>query len=180
VSTESLTNSVLVSIKGKVAKEEGVRRRVLVVAILLSTALSTFLWCGIVTGSGEVDIGFTAINECTLLGLESCGSIGRVDELDVSETLGATSGLVADDTSTRDLSELLELTVQPLVINVPAQVTNEQVLGSSILTILSLGLLCGSSRLLVCFALLGWRFGLALVRVAGVRSGLFFLIAGIG
>jgi len=161
--TEGLTNSILVSIEGKVAKEEGIRRRVLIVAILLSTALSTLPWCGIVTWSRKVNIGLTTINERTLLGLESCGGIGRVGKLNVSETLGTTSGLVADDTSARDLSEFLELTVQPLVVNVPAQVTHKQILGTSILTTLSLRLLCGSDGLLVVsLALLGWVFGLAL------------------
>jgi len=160
---EGLTNHVLVSTEGKVTKEEGIGRRVLGVAEGLSTVVGAFTRSVVVTRGGEVDVGLTTIDQRSLLGLESSGGIDGVAEIDVTETLGASSGLVGDDTSTSDLSELLELTVEPLVINVPAQVTNEQVCGS----------IGRSSSLILSLALLGRNF--SLVIIAGI-VGIFLII----
>jgi hypothetical protein len=171
---EGLTNHVLVSTEGKVTKEEGIGRRVLGVAEGLSTVVGAFTRSVVVTRGGEVDVGLTTIDQRSLLGLESSGGIDGVAEIDVTETLGASSGLVGDDTSTSDLSELLELTVEPLVINVPAQVTNEQVCGSiGRGSSLGLDLLCGSFGLILSLALLGRNF--SLVIIAGI-VGIFLII----
>jgi hypothetical protein len=156
VGTESLAEHVLVGLERDVADEKGVGLWVLGITVGLGAGVGAVLWCGVVTGSGEVNIGLATIDESTLLGLEGSGGIGGVGELNVTETLGAARLTVGDDTSAGDLTELFELAVQPLVVNVPAQVTNEQVLGSGILD-LSLGLLGGGLLLLIIgLALLGW------------------------
>lgn len=179
--TEGLTNHVLISTERKVTKEQGIRRRVGGVAELSSTVVGTLLWGIVVTRGGEVDIGLTSIDQCALLGLESSGAVGGVVEIDISEALGATSCLVRDDTSARDLSELLELTVQPLIINVPAQVTDKQVGGSGLSDSLDLRLLCGGSGVFLSLALLGWCFFLIfarVLRIVGVICVLFITAGG--
>ena len=75
VLTESLTNNVLIGIEGKVTEEEGVGRWVLGITELSSAVVSTLSWCGGITGSGEVNVGLTTINESTLLGSKSGSSI---------------------------------------------------------------------------------------------------------
>lgn len=172
VLTESLTNGVLVSIERKVTEEESVGRRVLGISKGSSTVVGALFWCSVVAGGREVNVGLTTVNESTLLGLQGSGGVSRVLELDVSETLGASTLSVGDDTGASDGTKLLEFLEQPLVVNVPAQVTNEQVLGSSVLSSSwgsSLGLLCGWLAVLFGLALLGWC-GLSLLAVT-VGSG---------
>jgi hypothetical protein len=181
VDTESLAEHVLVGLERDVTDEKGVGLWVLGVTVGLGAGVGAVLWCGVVTGSGEVNVGLATIDESTLLGLEGSGGIGRVGELNVTETLGAARLAVGDDASASDLSELLKLAVQPLVINVPAQVTNEQVLGSGILD-LSLGLLGGGLLLLIIsLALLGWGGllgALLLLGVVGVVRVLLLVAVG--
>jgi hypothetical protein len=185
VGTEGLTKSVLVNLEGDVTDEEGVGLWVLGVTVLLGTLGGTLTWSGVVTRSGEVNVGLTTVDESTLLGLESLGGVGGVGELNVTETLGAASGLVADDTSTGDLTELLKLAVQPLVINVPAQVTNEQVLGTSVLASswsLGLGLLGSWLLIIISLTLLRWSLltGLRVGVRVGVGRVLLRLLSSIG
>lgn len=178
VSTESLTKSVLVSLEGDVANEQSIRLWILGITELLSTLVGLLTWCGVVTGGGEVNIGLATINKSSLLSLESRCGISRVGELDVAETLGATRLSVADDTGTSDLSELLEFAVKPLIVNIPAQITNEQVLGTGISDLrgLFLGLLRGSWGLLLSLALLGWSLSLGCIGVIRVLLVIFTII----
>ena len=166
--TKSLTHRVLISLKRQVTQEESIGRRIGRVAKSSSTGVGTLLWCSVVAGSREINISLTTVNQRTLLGLESSSGIRRIDKLNISETLGSSSRFIADDASTRDLTELLKLTVQPLIINVPAQVTNEQVLGSGIFSSgwgLSLGLLSRWDRFFFGLALLGWSLSFLAVAV---------------
>ncbi len=172
--SESLTDHVLINIKGQVTAEESVRRWVGRVTELGSSGLSTVLWCLLGSWGREVDICWASIDILVLLGLESSGGRLRLGELNVSETTGSARLLVSDDTGAGDLSELLELTVEPLIINVPAQVADEQVLGSSIGSI-SLGLLGSSWCLILGFALLAWG-SLFLVALIRIRSGFLIII----
>jgi len=173
VGTKSLTEHILVSLEGNVADEESVRLWVLRVTERLSTLIGTLLWCGVVTGSREVNVGLTTVNESTLLGLESGSGISRVGKLDVTEPLRASRVSVADNASTSDLTELFKLAEEPLIIDIPAQVTDKQVVGSSILSTgrgLGLSLLGWGNLCIICLALLGWGSLLLLRRVfRGVR-----------
>ena len=101
-----------------------------------------------------------------LLGLSSiCGGL----ELDVTEALGAARLAVADDTAASDGTELLELTVEPVLIDVPAQAANEEVLDaiSGGGSVLGLGLLDGRLGGLLSLALLGRSLLLVAVRRVG-------------
>lgn len=139
---------------------------------MLSTAVGLVFWTIVGSWGREVDIGLATINVLILLGSKGSSSGGRAGELNVSESLGASTLTIGDDVCTGDLSELLELTVQPLVIDVPAQVTNEQVLASIVIDGLGLGLLGGCDGLVFGLALLGWSFSLSgrVIRI-GSRAG---------
>lgn len=185
VGTESLAEHILIGLERNVADEKGVGFGVLGVTVGLGAGIGTLLWRGVVTWCREVDIGLTTINQCTLLGLESGSGVGRVGKLDVSEALGAARLAVRDDTSASDLTKLLKLAVQPLVINVPAKVANEQVLGASVLSS-SLVLLDRDLLLVISLTLLGRSsllgalLFLRLIRVIGVgRSSLGLLLLGL-
>jgi hypothetical protein len=139
MSTESLANHVFVCLKGEVAKEEGIRRGITRVSKLLRTIVGAILWCCIVSWSSEVDICDSTIDLCTFLSSKSSCCIGCVGKLNISKALGASRVSVSQDASAGKLTELLKLAVQPLVIDVPAQVTYEEVLDA--LSAVDLGLL---------------------------------------
>lgn len=86
----------------------------------------------------------------------------------------ATSLTLGHDTHTGQLTKLLEFGSQPLLVDVPRQVANEEVGRGTLSWLLSLRLLLGRGGLLVSLALLG-VLGLLLlvrVRVRAVRAGL--------
>lgn len=88
---------------------------------------------------------------------------------------GASRLTVGDNTAAGELTEGLELAAEPVLVNVPGQVTNEQVGGSTLGGGLGLGLLGGSDGLLLSLALLGGDSSLFAVlglRVGGVGAGL--------
>lgn len=172
--TESLAEHILVGLEGNVADEEGVGLWVLLVTVGLGAGVGTLSWSSVVAWGGEVDVGLTTIDQSTLLGSKCLRGIGRVGEFNVTEALGAAGLAVRDDAGTGDLTELLKLAVQPLVINVPGKVTDEEVLGTSIGGSLSLDLLDGGLLLLVIgLALLGWSgllsAGLLRIGAVGIR-----------
>lgn len=184
VSTESLADDILVGLERDVTNEESVGLWVLLVTVGLGASVGAVLWCSVVAWGREVNVGLTSIDKSTLLGGQSLSGIGGVGELNVTETLGAAGVAVRDDTGAGDLTELLELAVQPLVINVPAQVTNEKVLGASVLNSVGLDLLGGGLLLIISLALLGWSsllgllsgFLLGIGRIGGIRARLGLLL----
>lgn len=94
---------------------------------------------------------------------------------------GATGLTVSDDAAASELTELGELALEPLLVNVPGQVTDEQVGGGTLGDILSLGLLSRSDGLLLGLALLGGlllSLGLGVRAVGAVRAGLGLEIGG--
>jgi hypothetical protein len=102
-----------------------------------------------------------------LLGLRGISSVG---ELDVTETLSTASLTVSDDTAANDLTEALELAAEPVLIDVPAHVTNEEVLDTLLSGgLFSLGLLDSGGSCLLSLALLGGSLlALGSRRVVGV------------
>jgi hypothetical protein len=171
VLAESLAEDVLVGLEGDVTDEKGVGLWVLGVTELGSTLGGALPWRSVVTWSREVDVGLAAIDQSTLLGGKSLGGIGSVGKLDVTETLGAARLTVRDDAGASDLTELLELAVQPLVIDVPGQVADEEVLWAILGSGLSLGLLGGGLLLVIGLALLAWLLllGRLLLGIGRVR-----------
>lgn len=81
----------------------------------------------------------------------------------------ATRLTVSHDTATSQLAELLELAAEPVLVDVPREVTNEQVGGSTLGNLSSLGLLSRGSGLLNGLALLGGLGSLLAVRFGAVR-----------
>jgi hypothetical protein len=151
--TESFSNNVLVGIKRQVTHEEGVRGRVTGITILLGTVVGAISRCGVGARGSQVDVGSTAVDLGTLLSIQGSGGIGRVGKLDISIALRTARISVSYDTGTDKLTKFLKLAVQPLVVDVPAQVANKEVLDPSVFVNLRLFGRC--SRLLFSLALLG-------------------------
>jgi hypothetical protein len=163
---ESLLDDLVGAVEGEVTKEEGVAGSRALVTELVGAVES--LVGGLLAGSGEVDIEGTAIELVSHHLLLGGGSSGSIVELDVAEALGAASLAVTDDTAADDVAEALKLAAEPVLIDVPAQAANEEVLdalggGGSLL---GLGLLDGGLGSLLSLALLGR--GLLLIAVRGV------------
>lgn len=173
--TEDLVESILSGAEGKVTNEESVALGAGGVTEGASTvlgAVSTGLGSG--AGSSVVKVDGTAIEVGTLLGVHGLNGIGSVDELNVSETAGAAGLTVGDNAATGELTELGELTLEPLLIDVPGQVTDEEVGGGTLGDLSGLGLLGDGLGLVISLALLGrlavLRVGVR-VRAVGVRVG---------
>ena len=121
---EDLLDALVGAVEGEVAEEEGVGRSAALIPVLVGARALV----GLLAGSAEVDVEATAVKLVLVhLGL-GLGSIVGAGELDVAEALGAAALAVGDDTATRDLTEALELTAEPVLINVPAQAAYEEVL----------------------------------------------------
>lgn len=169
--TEDLVESILSGGEGKVTNEESVALGAGGVTVGASTvlgAVSTGLGSG--AGSGVVKVDGTAIEVGTLLGIHGLNGIGSVDELNVSESAGAAGLTVGDNAAARELTELGELALEPLLIDVPGEVTDEEVGGGTLGDFLSLGLLGNGLGLVISLALLGRLAGLRVgVRAVGVR-----------
>ena len=170
---ECLANNVLVGIKGQVTYEESVGRRVARITILLGAIVCTILWRSVGARRREVNVGDTAIDLSTLLSIKGSGRISRVGKLDISEALRTAGLLVSHDTGADKLTKFLKLAVQPLVVDVPAQVANEEVLDSSVFV--DFGFLGRRSELLFSLALLGWLLRLLFAGV--IRATIFVAVA---
>lgn len=173
--TEDLVESILSGAEGKVTNEESVALGAGGVTEGASTvlgAVSTGLGSG--AGSSVVKVDGTAVEVGTLLGVHGLNGIGSVDELNVSESAGAAGLTVGDNAAAGELTELGELTLEPLLIDVPGQVTDEEVGGGTLGDLSGLGLLGDGLGLVISLALLGrlavLRVGLG-VRAVGVRVG---------
>lgn len=126
VLAEVAGKAVLGGVERKVAGEESGRGNALLVAVLCGTvvgAVATIL-LGL-TRRAEIDSQGTAIELDTVLGVEGLDSGIDVGKLNVGETLGATRVGVGDDTD-GDGGELLELTAEPVLVDVPGKTTDEE------------------------------------------------------
>jgi len=169
--TEDLVESILSGAEGKVTNEESVTLGAGLVAVGASTVLGTVsTGLGSLAGSSVVKVDGTAVKIGTLLGIHGLGSIDSAVELNVTESAGAAGLTVGDNADTGEFTELGELTLEPLLIDVPGQVADEEVGGGTLGSFLGLGLLGSGLRLVISLALLG---GLAVlrVRVGAVRVG---------
>jgi len=167
VLAEAVTESVLRGAEGKVTDEQSVASGASLVTERAGTVLGTVTILIVLTASGVVKVDGTAVNISTLLSGHSLGGIGSVGELNVTETTGAARVTVSHNAGASELTELAELALEPLLIDVPGQVADEKVGGGALRDILSLGLLSSGSGLLIGLALLG---GLGVLAV-GVRVG---------
>jgi hypothetical protein len=175
-------NGVLGSGERKVTDEEGRRRgsREGVVEGLLGALGLSFT---VRAGSRKVDLDRTSVDFLSSEFESFLSSLGR-RELDVSETTRSTRVTVGDDTGRDDLAALGELGLEPVVVDVPRELSDED--GGRLGSVVSvgvgdgggLGLLSGGLRLLSS-ALLGLLSGglgghllvLVIGRVGGVGVG---------
>lgn len=173
--SEDITQSILSSAEGQVANEQSVGGGAGLVTVGTGTSLGTVTTLVVLAGSGVIEVDGTAIKLGTLLGLEGLDGISNLGELSVTETAGAARFTVSHNTA-RNLAELGELALEPLLIDVPGQVADEQVGGSTLGNLSGLGLLSGSLDLVISLALLGGLGSVLAVlrlrlRVGAVRVG---------
>lgn len=183
VLAEGLANALVGGVEGKVANEEGVAGRTALVTELLGA--SSTLVLVLLARLAEVDVQGTTIKvgvvKSLLGGLCSVGG----GELNVTETavalanvrpklfeykqnvpLGAARLAVSDDAAALNRSVRSEGRRKPLLIDVPAEVANEEVLDALFTRRLGLALLHDGLGLSLSLALLGRSF--LLVTIAGV------------
>jgi hypothetical protein len=174
---EVVGDRALVGAERQVANEEGVAGRADDITVLLGAVGSTSIGRGVGARLGrEVKAQVAALEEGTgLLIVGLLSSLSTV-EVDVAEATRAAGLLVADDASADNALDALELLVQGVVINTPAEVTNPK--GSALLGILAIGLgLLGRG-----ISGLGLLLGLPLLRGLLGNGGLLLggLLIGVG
>jgi hypothetical protein len=164
---EDLLDALVGALERDVAEEESVAGRAALVTVLVGTGT---VGIGLSTGSAEVDVELTTVKLVLVHLLLGLGGIGSVGELDVTESLSTASLTVSDDTAANNLTEALELAAEPVLIDVPAHVTNEEVLDTLLSGgLLGLGLLDSGGSGLLSLALLGGSLvALGSRRVVGV------------
>lgn len=122
---EECGDGLLVDLERQVADEQCVALGAQLVIKLLGTFVGTSARVLLGLAAGEVDSHVTTIQESTLLVLEgSLGVLGAV-EVNVSEATRPTV-LAGDDAGTSDTRALRELLVEEVVINLPAEVADEE------------------------------------------------------
>lgn len=180
---EESGDRILVDIERQVADKDGLALGAQLVVELLGAIVGTVLEIVLGLGAGEIDPHVTVVEVATLLSLE--GSLGILSgvEVDVAEATRATV-LSSDNTSVGAASGALELLKEGSIIDLPAEVTDEQS-RALLLAILGLVLLGrGLSLLLLSLALLGGGLGLLLggvglrvVRIVGVIGVVIRVVA---
>ena len=166
---EDLLDGIVGAVKGQVAEEESVGGSAALVAVFVGASVLVRL----LTRSAKVHVQLATIELILVHLLLSLGSVGGISKLDVTKALGAPRLAVSNDTAANDVAEALELAAEPVLINVPAQAANEQVLdtvsgGSGGV---GLGFLDGRLSSGFSLALLGWSLLLLAVGVGRVGSG---------
>lgn len=157
---EDLGEGGLVGVKADVADEQRRRWWLRHIAVLLGTVVAALLRSSVgvlvLTTLAEVNTKTTAIDLGASLALESLGSVLHLGELNVAKALASARVAVGDDSDASELAILLKLAGEPVLIDVPAEVTNEQV-GGWLLSLAidhDLGALRGGRGLLLRLALL--------------------------
>lgn len=123
--------------------------------VLVVSALLVLSW------DCKVNLQVATIKLLAVLGLKSLGGSSDISKVDVRETLATASIGVGDDAD-GGRSELLELTGQPVLVNVPGKTTNVKVLGRLAELSSDLRLLDNRGSLSLGLALLGWLLNLRL------------------
>lgn len=156
---------VSVSVEGQVADEQSVSGLGELVAVL-RRSVSLLLLGGLSNVGRDIESNGSAVNLLVLELLDTLLGVSTRGKVDVSETLGSTSGLLGDDSSGNGAS-ISKLLGEPVVVNVPRQTANEDGLELGLTG--SLGL---SGRLGLGLGLdLSLLLGLLVVRVrVGVRT----------
>lgn len=161
---EEVGDIVLVGVERKVADEESVALGADDIAVLAGALGSASGRGRVVVGlAGKVEAHVAALEEGAVLVVEGLlGVLGGV-EVDVTEAAGAARILVSDNASALDALAVLELLVQSIVVDAPAEVADPEgsaLLGSlATLRLVLLGRGEGSLGLLLGLPLLGRLLG---------------------
>jgi hypothetical protein len=150
VVTESLVDGVLGEVERETTEPEGGGG----LGFFVSESLGTLLRVGGTNGS-IVDLDRSAIN---LLAVELESLLGLLEgaKLYVTETTRSLRLAIDDDTSRDDGSAAGKLGCEPVIVNVPRQLSDEHLVGRLLLALGGdLGLLGGCLDLLISLAL--WR-----------------------
>jgi hypothetical protein len=184
VLAEGLGEGILIGIEADVADEDGVGWGLGSVAVLVGTVEALLLRSLLRAGLASVHAKLTVVKQVAVTSGESLLGIGSVGVLDVSEPLAAARLAVGDDADTLDLTKLLELAGQPLLVDVPAKVANEKICGCAGLLInlaLFRGVLGGSLSLpLLALGDRGFLFLIFLIVVTAVIFVIILLICQYG
>jgi hypothetical protein len=172
VFSESVVQRVFVGGEGHVADPQGGAWRVLLVTELLGSLLRVLR--GRSSGS-VVDVDRSTVNLLAVQ-LDSLGGSLEFGKLDVTESTGSVLFSVHHDSHADDLTTFLELGLEPVVVDVPRERTDKDVLGRFLVTLFGVGLGDGT---VLGLCLLG-RGGslLAGLSLAVGSGGLFLLFVG--
>lgn len=177
VLAEVLGDDLVGGVEGDVADEQRVAGGGALVAVAVGAVAGTLAVLLGGAGSAEVDVHLAAIELVLVHLLLGLLSIGGAGELNITEALGAAALAVGDDADAGDLAELLELALEPLLVDGPGQIANEEVLDTLLSGLLGLVLLHGGGGFVLGLALLGG----SLLGAAGLLAGLLLGVgAGLG
>lgn len=149
---EGLVDLVLGDREGKGTNPKGLSGRGLLVVEDLSTLLGGLVGLSL---SGVVDTDRTAVNLRTVL-LDRLGRGLKVGEFHVAETTRLLGVTVEDNSGRNNLTTRLELGLEPVVVNVPRELANENVGSGFLLTVIGPGLLCRGNGLFLGLSLVTW------------------------
>lgn len=170
---EELGDRVLIDIEGEVADEEGVALGANNVTVLASTLSSAGGRSRVSVGlAGEVETHVAALELGAVLLIVGLLGVLRSVEVDVTEAAGAARVLVGDDASALDTRAVLELLVQSIVVDAPAEVADPEggaLLRGLALRLVLLGRGSGGLRLLIGLPLLGLLLGDSGLLIGGLR-----------
>ena len=138
VLAEGLVDGVLVGLERQVSDEKSLGRLGGLVAKLAGSLLPGTVGRG-GSGRGKVDVDLSSVNLLSVHLLDGLGGILDVDELDVSESSRLLGGSVEHDSGGRDLTELVKLGLEPVVVDVPRELADEDVGRSLLVTVTSSG-----------------------------------------
>lgn len=182
---EELPNLIPADAEGNVADEEGVALGADDVAMLLGPVLNTVPAVTerlVIVASGSiVEPDGAAINLLASHGVHRRLRGLRVGEVDKAEATAPATLLIGNNTGTHQAIKLAEFPLEPLIINVPAKLSNPERRTLSGLLLRCLGLLrsvlLGLLQLPFPGGLLGlglfgvFRIGIGAIRVRAVRVG---------
>lgn len=149
--TECLVDAVLVGVERQGAEEKGLGGVRLAVTKLVGPLFGHVVPGG--SGVSVVDSDVSAIDLLAVHGLDGLGGSLDVGKVDVTETLGSLRVSVKHDSGRDDLAALLELGSEPVVVDVPRELTDKDVAVGLSLRLVRSGLLGGGLSLVLGLSL---------------------------
>lgn len=149
---ECLVDLVLGNRERKGTDPKSLGRRRLLVVEDPSTLLGGLVGLSL---SGVINTDGTAVNLRTVL-LNSLGRGLKVGEFHVAETTRLLGVTVEDDSGRNNFTARLELGLEPVVVDIPRELADENVGSGFLVTAIGLGLLRRGNRLFLGLSLVPW------------------------